>query len=53
MVPRRNPALVVARFLRLVLPGVLRAGMARMDAVSAEELAEARASAAAGRRLGE
>ena len=53
VVPRRNPALVVARFLRLVLPGVLRTGMARMDAVSAEELAEARANAAAGRRLGE
>jgi len=53
VVPRRNPSLVVARFLRLVLPGVLRMGIARMDAVTAEELAEARASARAGRRLGE
>jgi short-subunit dehydrogenase len=53
VVPRRNPALVAARFLRLLMPRVLRAGMARMDAVSAEELAEARANARAGRRLGE
>jgi short-subunit dehydrogenase len=53
VVPRRNPALAAARFLRLVMPRLLRAGVARMDAVSAQELADARASARAGRRLGE
>jgi short-subunit dehydrogenase len=53
VVPRRNPSLVVARFLRLVMPGLLRAGIARMDAVTEAELAAARANAAAGRRLGE
>jgi short-subunit dehydrogenase len=52
-VPRWNPALVAARFLRLVLPGALRFGMARMDSVSPEEIAEAREKARAGRRLGE
>ena len=51
-VPRRNPSLVVARFLRLVAPRLLRAGMARMDPVTEAELAEARAKAREGRRLG-
>jgi short-subunit dehydrogenase len=53
VVPRRHPALALARLLRLVLPRLLRAGMARMDAVSADELDEARRRAREGRRLGE
>jgi short-subunit dehydrogenase len=52
VVPRRNALLALARFLRLALPGVLRFGMARMDSVSAQELAEAREKARAGKRLG-
>ena len=46
------PSLLVARLLRLVLPRLLRAGMARMDAVTPEELEEARARAREGRPLG-
>ena len=53
VVPRRNLSLGVARLLRLTFPRLLRAGMARMDAVSDAELAEARAKAREGRRLGE
>jgi hypothetical protein len=52
VVPRRHPLLLMARALRLVAPRLLRSGMARMDAVSAAELAEARENARAGRRLG-
>jgi short-subunit dehydrogenase len=52
VVPGRMPSLLVARLLRLVLPRVLRAGMARMDAVTPEELEEARARAREGRPLG-
>jgi short-subunit dehydrogenase len=53
VVPRRNLSLGVARFLRLVAPRLLRAGMARMDPVTDAELEEARAKARAGKRLGE
>jgi short-subunit dehydrogenase len=53
VVPRRNLTLGTARFLRLVFPRLIRAGMARMDPVSEAELAEARAKARAGKRLGE
>jgi len=53
VVPRRSLSLAVARLLRLTFPRLLRAGMARMDAVSDAELAEARAKAREGRRLGE
>lgn len=42
-VPRRNPQLVTARALRLVAPSLLRQGMARMDPVTPEEIAAARA----------
>jgi short-subunit dehydrogenase len=52
VVPRRNLALGTARFLRLTLPRLLRWGMARMDAVTPAELAEARDRAREGRRLG-
>lgn len=52
-IPRRNPMLLSARVLRLLLPGVLRRGMAWMEPVPPELLQHARARAAAGKRLGE
>ncbi|MEO8601382.1 MAG: SDR family NAD(P)-dependent oxidoreductase [bacterium] len=52
-IPRRNPMLVTARFLRLFLPGVLRFGMAKTEPVPAELISQARARATAGKRLGE
>jgi short-subunit dehydrogenase len=52
-IPRRNPMLVTARFLRLFLPGVLRYGMGRTEPVPADLIAQARTRAAAGKRLGE
>jgi short-subunit dehydrogenase len=48
----RTPALLAARFLRLVAPRLLRAGLARMDSVTPEQVEEARARARAGRPLG-
>ncbi len=45
ILPRRNPALLTARFLRYAFPGVLRSGVARMDPVSPEYLEAARARA--------
>jgi len=52
-IPRRNPTLVVARLLRLLLPGVLRFAMARFDGVEPDAIAQARLRANAGHRLGE
>jgi len=52
-IPRRNPMLVTARFLRLFLPGVLRLGMARTEPVPSDLLDRARQRAAQGKRLGE
>lgn len=52
-VPQRNPMLMTARFLRLVLPGVLRWGMQRTDPVPREVIDRARQRALAGKRLGE
>lgn len=52
-VPRRNLSLMTARALRLLLPGVLLMGMARMDPVPADLLAAARERAEKGKRLGE
>jgi short-subunit dehydrogenase len=52
-VPRRSLQLVTARLLRLVLPGLLRFGMARTDPVPADVVERARARARAGKRLGE
>lgn len=52
-VPRRNPMLLTARFLRLFLPGVLRWGMQKADPVPAELIERARQRAAAGKKLGE
>ena len=52
-IPRRNPMLLMARFLRLFLPGVLRFGMGKTEPVPPELIARARARAAQGRRLGD
>ena len=52
-IPRRNPMLITARFLRLFLPSVLRFGMGKTEPVPPELLTEARARAQAGKRLGE
>jgi len=52
-VPRRSPPLVAARWLRLLWPRALRAGVRRMDPVPAEEIAAARERARRGLRLGE
>jgi hypothetical protein len=52
-VPRRSLQLVTARLLRLVLPGLLRFGMARTDPVPADVVERARARARAGKRLGD
>lgn len=52
-IPRRNPQLVAARFLRLFLPSVLRLGMKRMDPVSPDVLQRARDRARQGKRLGD
>lgn len=52
-VPRRNPMLMTARFLRLVFPGILRWGMLKSDPVEPAIIEEARRRAQAGQRLGE
>jgi short-subunit dehydrogenase len=51
-VPRWSPPLLMARLLRRVAPGLLRAGMRRMDPVPAAVLDAARARAARGLPLG-
>jgi len=52
-VPKRNPQLLLARALRLLLPAALRAGMARVDPVPPEVVARARSRAAKGKRIGD
>jgi short-subunit dehydrogenase len=52
-IPKRNPMLMTARLLRLLLPSVLRFGMARTDPVPAEVVERARARAVQGKRLGD
>ena len=52
-VPRRNPQLMSARVLRLLAPGLLRLGMARMEPVPPELIDRARERARQGRRLGD
>jgi len=52
-IPKRNLQLVTARFLRLVLPSVLRMGMARMEPVPRDVVDRARARARLGKRLGD
>jgi short-subunit dehydrogenase len=52
-VPRRSPPLVAARWLRIVWPRALRAGVRRMDPVPEAEIAAARERARRGLRLGD
>jgi hypothetical protein len=52
-VPRRDPGLLSARWLRALAPGLLLAGMRRFDPVPAAVLDAARERARRGRRLGE
>ena len=52
-VPKRNPGLVSARWLRRLAPGVLLAGMRRMDPVPEEVVEAARERSRRGRRLGD
>ena len=52
-VPKRNPMLLLARFLRLCVPSLLRFGVARMEPVPADIVEKARARAARGKRLGD
>jgi short-subunit dehydrogenase len=51
--PRRDLPLILARFLRLVFPRVLRLGMARHEPVPPAVVAQARARALRGKRLGD
>jgi short-subunit dehydrogenase len=51
--PARDPGLVTAKLLRWLAPGVLRAGMARMEPVPSGLLDAARERARRGLRLGE
>src|SRR6185436_2168814 len=52
-VPKRNPPLLAARFLRLFAPSLLRFGMAKAEPIPPEVLARAKARAAKGKRLGD
>lgn len=52
-IPKRSPMLVAARTLRLLLPSVLRRGMARMEPVPRDVIERARARARRGLRLGD
>jgi short-subunit dehydrogenase len=52
-VPKRNPALVTARFLRLFLPSVLRFGMSKAEPIPREIVERARTRAGKGKRLGD
>ena len=52
-IPKRNPMLLMARFLRLFLPSLLRFGLAKSDPVPAEVVERARARALRGKRLGD
>jgi len=52
VVPRFSPALVLARFLRVVLPSVVRYGVARTDPIDPGSIECARERARRGLRLG-
>ena len=52
-IPKRNPMLLTASFLRLFLPGVLRFGMAKTDPIPQDVIERARARARKGKRLGD
>jgi len=53
IVPGRDPGLVAARWLRFLLPGLLRRGVARQDPIPPSAVAEARQRALDGKKLGE
>jgi short-subunit dehydrogenase len=53
MAPKRDLQLMAARFLRLVLPKLLRFGMAQHEPVPPDVVEEARARALKGKRLGD
>ena len=53
VVPRRNPKLMLARFLRLVAPALVWGGAARLDPVKPGAVEAARERARAGRPLGQ
>jgi short-subunit dehydrogenase len=53
MAPARDPGLAIAKLLRWLAPGVLRAGLARMEPVPAALLEAARERARKGLRLGD
>jgi short-subunit dehydrogenase len=52
-IPKRSPMLIAARTLRLLLPSVLRRGMARTEPVPRDVIERARARARRGLRLGD
>ena len=52
-IPKRNPMLLTARFLRLAFPALLRFGMAKSDPVPGAVVEAARARARDGKRLGD
>jgi short-subunit dehydrogenase len=52
-VPQRNPMLMTARALRLLLPSILRMGMKRTDPVPPEIVEKARERARRGKKLGD
>jgi hypothetical protein len=51
VVPRRNPGLVAARWLRRIAPGLLRWSLGRLDPVPADAIARARERARSGKRV--
>jgi hypothetical protein len=53
IVPRYNFKLLLARFMSLVAPSLVRAGVARMDPIAPEAVESARQRARQGRRLGD
>lgn len=52
-IPKRNPMLLTASFLRLFLPAVLRFGIAKTDPIPPDVIERARARARKGKRLGD
>ncbi len=52
LVPRRNPGLIAAQWLRRIAPSLLRRAMGRMDPVPVDAIAKAREGARVGERIG-
>jgi NAD(P)-dependent dehydrogenase (short-subunit alcohol dehydrogenase family) len=53
IVPGRDPGLVIARWLRFLMPGLLRRGVARQDPIPLSVVEHARQRALEGKKLGE